>query len=544
MRRVRGAGGGAWGRAARAAASRPAARRSCRQSRRRHAMAQADGSPPGCDARPPRRRASRLASAASASLARSWIARSCIARLSGRSSRCSAASASPTIAAIGERYRWRCASTSLTSILLPPNDMGCSAEGVGARSWSRPHGSTPGTTTSRCGRYRVARFAALFASDWRDERGSAAEAATDPAGRGVACRDAVGVLRRRALPGAGAEARRRECRRPGRRRGARSAPPGGARAALLQGAVGAGPPRSKDRELPPRRGLRPARGALRALRAAVLDTDLRRGARRDPSLPPAPLARARRRLRPPPRAATHRPASPAGRGRGYRPRRRDAGRRPSGGTCTWARQLRVRPGRRRRPTAQVFRRLRSRLQLPGAPPLSRSARGGGVRAALPAEGRGLLRRRSGPGMVQRAQLAARSPCRPGLDRLQDAARVPRPAQKGRVRARLLDPAPARLRDGGRAEGVLKLALAGDTMLGRGVAERLETVGPAALFSPALVEIDGDRFEAIPLKLEYAHTRIADGDDRAWIERRFRDSCAALGTDVVVDTDGRLVGAWR
>ena len=60
----------------------------------------------------------------------------------------------------------------------------------------------------------------------------------------------------------------------------------------------------------------------------------------------------------------------------------------------------------------------------------------------------------------------------------------------------------------------------------------------------VVELDGDRFEAIPLKLEYAHTRIADGDDRAWIERRFRDSCAALGTDVVVDTDGRLVGAWR
>ncbi|HZC28460.1 MAG TPA: CapA family protein [Gaiellaceae bacterium] len=59
----------------------------------------------------------------------------------------------------------------------------------------------------------------------------------------------------------------------------------------------------------------------------------------------------------------------------------------------------------------------------------------------------------------------------------------------------------------------------------------------------LVELDGDRLEAVPLKLEYAHTRLAGGDDRAWIRRRFTDACAALGTPVG-DEGGRLVAAWR
>jgi hypothetical protein len=35
---------------------------------------------------------------------------------------------------------------------------------------------------------------------------------------------------------------------------------------------------------------------------------------------------------------------------------------------------------------------------------------------------------------------------------------------------------------------MKLALAGDTMLGRGVAERLETASPEALFSSEVVEV--------------------------------------------------------
>ena len=59
----------------------------------------------------------------------------------------------------------------------------------------------------------------------------------------------------------------------------------------------------------------------------------------------------------------------------------------------------------------------------------------------------------------------------------------------------------------------------------------------------LVELDGDRMEAIPLKLDYAYTRLADGDERAWIRRRFTDACAALGT-TVADEGGRLVAAWR
>lgn len=48
-----------------------------------------------------------------------------------------------------------------------------------------------------------------------------------------------------------------------------------------------------------------------------------------------------------------------------------------------------------------------------------------------------------------------------------------------------------------------------------------------------------RVEAVPLKLEYCHTRLASGDDAAWIERRFRAACEALGTTVEV-SGGRLV----
>jgi poly-gamma-glutamate capsule biosynthesis protein CapA/YwtB (metallophosphatase superfamily) len=48
-----------------------------------------------------------------------------------------------------------------------------------------------------------------------------------------------------------------------------------------------------------------------------------------------------------------------------------------------------------------------------------------------------------------------------------------------------------------------------------------------------------RLEAVPLKLEYCHTRLADGEDADWIRRRFRHACAALGTEVA-DADGRMV----
>jgi poly-gamma-glutamate capsule biosynthesis protein CapA/YwtB (metallophosphatase superfamily) len=59
----------------------------------------------------------------------------------------------------------------------------------------------------------------------------------------------------------------------------------------------------------------------------------------------------------------------------------------------------------------------------------------------------------------------------------------------------------------------------------------------------LVDLAGDRLEAIPLKLELAHTRLADGDDAAWVRRRFRKAGAAFGTEVA-EEDGRLVARWR
>jgi poly-gamma-glutamate capsule biosynthesis protein CapA/YwtB (metallophosphatase superfamily) len=52
-----------------------------------------------------------------------------------------------------------------------------------------------------------------------------------------------------------------------------------------------------------------------------------------------------------------------------------------------------------------------------------------------------------------------------------------------------------------------------------------------------------RLEAVPLKLEFCHTRLADGEEAAWIRRRFRAACAALGTEVA-EEDGRIVVTWR
>jgi poly-gamma-glutamate synthesis protein (capsule biosynthesis protein) len=48
-----------------------------------------------------------------------------------------------------------------------------------------------------------------------------------------------------------------------------------------------------------------------------------------------------------------------------------------------------------------------------------------------------------------------------------------------------------------------------------------------------------RLEAVPIKLEHAHTRLAAGADADWIRRRFTDACAALGTIVTQDED-RLI----
>ena len=60
-----------------------------------------------------------------------------------------------------------------------------------------------------------------------------------------------------------------------------------------------------------------------------------------------------------------------------------------------------------------------------------------------------------------------------------------------------------------------------------------------LFFVTLDRTGPKRLEAVPLKLEYCHTRLADGEDAEWIRRRFRQACAALGTKVA-EEDSRLV----
>jgi poly-gamma-glutamate capsule biosynthesis protein CapA/YwtB (metallophosphatase superfamily) len=62
----------------------------------------------------------------------------------------------------------------------------------------------------------------------------------------------------------------------------------------------------------------------------------------------------------------------------------------------------------------------------------------------------------------------------------------------------------------------------------------------------LVTLDGGgpiRLEALPLKLEYCHTRLATGEDAAWMRQRFRAASAALGT-TVEEAAGRLLISWR
>ena len=63
-----------------------------------------------------------------------------------------------------------------------------------------------------------------------------------------------------------------------------------------------------------------------------------------------------------------------------------------------------------------------------------------------------------------------------------------------------------------------------------------------LFLVTLEERAPRRLEVLPLKLEYCHTRVADGDDAAWIRRRFRDACVRLGSEVH-EEGGRLVVDW-
>jgi poly-gamma-glutamate synthesis protein (capsule biosynthesis protein) len=60
----------------------------------------------------------------------------------------------------------------------------------------------------------------------------------------------------------------------------------------------------------------------------------------------------------------------------------------------------------------------------------------------------------------------------------------------------------------------------------------------------LVEISAQgpqELQGVPLKLDYCHTRLADGDDARWIEERFRRACVAFGTDIE-SRNGRLVAS--
>jgi poly-gamma-glutamate capsule biosynthesis protein CapA/YwtB (metallophosphatase superfamily) len=62
----------------------------------------------------------------------------------------------------------------------------------------------------------------------------------------------------------------------------------------------------------------------------------------------------------------------------------------------------------------------------------------------------------------------------------------------------------------------------------------------------LVELDRDgpvRLEAVPLQLEFCHTRLARGAGAEWIRNRFTDACGRLGTEVR-EKNGRLVVSLR
>lgn len=64
--------------------------------------------------------------------------------------------------------------------------------------------------------------------------------------------------------------------------------------------------------------------------------------------------------------------------------------------------------------------------------------------------------------------------------------------------------------------------------------RVDTVLRNDLGLLFLVTFEGGRpvgLEALPLKLDYCHTRIAVADDASWVRRRFQTACGALGTTV-------------
>lgn len=64
-----------------------------------------------------------------------------------------------------------------------------------------------------------------------------------------------------------------------------------------------------------------------------------------------------------------------------------------------------------------------------------------------------------------------------------------------------------------------------------------------LFLVTLDERGPRRLEAVPLKLDFCYTKLAVGEEAAWVRKRFTEACAAFGTEVTRE-DGRLVISWR
>ena len=64
-----------------------------------------------------------------------------------------------------------------------------------------------------------------------------------------------------------------------------------------------------------------------------------------------------------------------------------------------------------------------------------------------------------------------------------------------------------------------------------------------LFLVTFDELGPLRLEAVPLKLDFCRTKLAEEEDAAWVRKRFTDACAAFGTEVTRE-DGRLVISWR
>jgi poly-gamma-glutamate capsule biosynthesis protein CapA/YwtB (metallophosphatase superfamily) len=60
-----------------------------------------------------------------------------------------------------------------------------------------------------------------------------------------------------------------------------------------------------------------------------------------------------------------------------------------------------------------------------------------------------------------------------------------------------------------------------------------------LFLVDLAPAGPERIEALPLKLDFCHTRPAHGEEADWVRRRFERACAAFGTEVR-EEGGRLV----